>query len=167
MADERTDAVVVGAGVFGLATALELARRGRAVTVIDRFGSGHPATSSTGASRSIRIAYAEPFYVDLARDALARWASLERSTGRTILQLTGQVDLGPEPVLDALAESSAAAGVTLERRTAAQLAMVLPELSDGRDGIFQVEAGTVMAAEGMAAMRLAAADACVRLLMPE
>ena len=121
MTDLQTDAVVVGGGVFGLSTALELARRGRAVTVIDRFGSGHPATSSTGASRSIRVAYSEPFYVELARSALAGWAALERASGRTILQLTGQVDLGPEPVLDALVESSAAAGATLERRTATEL----------------------------------------------
>jgi sarcosine oxidase len=167
VADLQTDAVVVGGGVFGLATALELARRGRAVTVIDRFGSGHPATSSTGASRSIRIAYSEPFYVDLARDALTRWADLERATGRTILQLTGQVDFGPEPVLDALVESSATAGVTLERRTAAELRRLMPELSDGRDGLFQTQAGTVMAAEGMAAIRLAANHAGVRMLMPE
>jgi len=165
--DLQTDAVVVGGGIFGLATALELARRGREVTVIDRFGSGHPATSSTGASRSIRIAYSEPFYVDLARDALSRWAGLERATRRTILQLTGQVDFGPEPVLDALVKSSATAGATLERRTATELRRLMPELSDGRDGLFQVQAGTVMAAEGMAAMRLAAVDAGVRMLMPE
>ena len=163
----RTDDVVVGGGVFGLATALELARRGRAVIVIDRFGSGHPATSSTGASRSIRVAYSEPFYVELARDALARWAALERASGRTILQLTGQVDFGPEPVLDALVESSATAGATLERHTAAELRRVMPELSDGRNGLFQQQAGTVMAAEGMEALRLAAADAGVRMLMPE
>ncbi len=167
MPDQRTDVVVVGAGVFGLATALELARRGRTVTVIDRFGSGHRATSSTGASRSIRIAYGEPFYVDLARDALDRWAALERATGRTILQLTGQVDLGPESVLDALVESVAAAGATLERRTAAELRESFPELSDGRGGLFHAQAGTVMAAVGMEALRLAAVDAGVRLLMPE
>ena len=167
MADLQTDVVVVGGGVFGLATGLELARRGHAVTVIDRFGSGHPATSSTGASRSIRIAYSEPFYVDLARDALARWASLERATGRTILQLTGQVDFGPESVLDALVESSMAAGATIERRTAAQLHELMPELSHGRDGLFQQQAGTVMAAEGMAALRSAALEAGARLLMPE
>ena len=167
MSDQRTDVVVVGAGVFGLATALELARRGHSVTVIDRFGSGHPATSSTGASRSIRIAYGEPFYVDLARDALDRWAALERATGSTILHLTGQVDLGPEAVLDSLVESVAAAGATLERRTAARLRETFPELSDGRDGLFQAQAGTVMAAVGMEALRLAAVDAGVRMLMPE
>jgi sarcosine oxidase len=167
MAEHQTDAVVVGAGVFGLATALELSRRGRNVTVVDRFGSGHAATSSTGASRSIRVAYGEPFYVDLAHDALARWGALERATGRTILHLTGQVDLGPEAVLNALLESSAAAGASLERRTAGQLRTLLPELSDDRGGIFQAQAGTVMAAEGLDALRLAAVDAGVQMLMPE
>ena len=167
MAARGTDAVVVGGGVFGLATALELARRGHRVTVIDRFGSGHPATSSTGASRSIRIAYSEPFYVSLALDALARWTALERATGTTILHLTGQVDLGPEQVLEELAESSASAGAPLQRRSSAQLRQVLPELSEGRAGLFHPQAGTVLAANGMEALRLAASDAGVQLLMPE
>ena len=167
MAELRSDVVVVGAGVFGLASAWELGRRGRAVTVIDRFGSGHPATSSTGASRSIRIAYGEPSYVDLARDALERWAALERATGSTILHLTGQVDLGPEPVLDALVESVAAAGATLERRTPSQVRETFPELSDGRGGLFHAQAGTVMAAVGMQALQAAAADAGVRMLTGE
>jgi sarcosine oxidase len=161
----RTEVVVVGAGVFGLASALELARRGRRVAVVDRFGSGHRATSSTGASRSIRAAYGEPFYAELALDALARWAALERATARKILHLTGQVDLGPEPTLDALVEASTSAGVRLEHRTAAQLREVLPELSDGRGGLFHAQAGTVMAAQGMEALRLAASDAGVRLLI--
>ena len=87
--------------------------------------------------------------MDLARDALSRWQALGRATGRTILHLTGQVDVGPEVVLDALVESSAAAGVRLERRSAQQLQTLLPELSDGREGLFQAQAGTVMA--GLAA----------------
>lgn len=167
MTAEHTDVVVVGAGVFGLATALELARRGHAVIVFDRFGSGHPTTSSTGASRSIRIAYNEPYYVDLARDALARWGALERQTGRTILHLTGQVDLGPEQVLDALVDSVSAAGATIERRTSEQLRQVMPELAEGQAGLWQTEAGTVLADVGMEALRLAAVEAGVRILMPE
>ena len=83
------DVAIVGAGIFGLSTARELARRGHAVLAIDRFGSGHPATSSTGASRSIRIAYDHPFYVALALEAIESWRRLEAESGRTILHLTG------------------------------------------------------------------------------
>ena len=105
---------MIGGGVFGLAAALELARRGNAVTVIDRFGSGHPATSSTGASRSIRIAYTEPLYVELARRAIERWRQLEEQSGIRILHLTGQVDIGPAPALEALVAAAQAAGSALD-----------------------------------------------------
>jgi glycine/D-amino acid oxidase-like deaminating enzyme/nitrite reductase/ring-hydroxylating ferredoxin subunit len=44
---ERSDVVVVGAGIAGLLTALELARRGRQVTVIER---SVPAAGTTGSS---------------------------------------------------------------------------------------------------------------------
>ena len=108
------DVVVVGAGVFGLATAGELARRGLSVLAIDRFGSGHPATSSTGASRSIRIAYDHPVYVGLALEAIEGWRRLEAETGRAILHLTGQVDIGPARKLDDLVRTVTAAGAAIE-----------------------------------------------------
>ena len=154
--------------MFGLATALELARRGNAVVVLDRLGPGHPATSSTGASRSIRTAYGEPFYVTLAQEALKRWAALESATGLEILHLTGQVDLGWEPSRVAIAEAVDAAGGTIEYRTHAELRELLPELGPGAgDGLFHQEAGTVLAEAGMRALQLAALDAGVELLAPQ
>jgi sarcosine oxidase len=162
------DVAVVGGGVFGLASALELARRGRAVVVLDRFGPGHSATSSTGASRSIRTAYGDPFYVALARDAIERWAALEAATGLDVLHLTGQIDLGWRPSLDAIVEAVAAGGGAIEARTDAQLRELMPELGSGAgDGLFHREAGTVMAEAGIRALRLAAEHAGVRLLAPE
>src|ERR1700735_1053242 len=100
----KYDVAIVGAGIFGLSTAYEMARRGHSVVAIDRFGSGHPATSSTGASRSIRVAYDDPFYVNLAQEAIESWHRLEGETGRKILHLTGQVDLGPAEKLRSLAK---------------------------------------------------------------
>ncbi len=159
---------MIGGGVFGLAGALELARRGNAVTVIDRFGSGHPATSSTGASRSIRIAYTEPLYVELARRAIERWGQLEEQSGIRILHLTGQVDIGPAPALEALVAAAEATGSGLEQRSNSGLREVLPELaSSAGDGLFHREAGTVLAEAGMQALGRAAADAGVEVLAPE
>ena len=74
---ERFDVVVIGQGVIGLATALALARRGVRVAAIDALGAGHPLTSSTGVSRSIRVAYAAPEYVRLALAAIEGWTRLE------------------------------------------------------------------------------------------
>ena len=163
------DIVIIGAGIFGLSTARELAQRGHSVLAIDRFGSGHPATSSTGASRSIRIAYDHPFYVELALEAIDRWRQLEAETGQTILHLTGQVDLGPQSKLEDLARTVRAAGAVIEEVDAAGLRRHFPEiaLSHGETGLFQRQAGTVLADVGMKALLQAAKDAGVTYLAPE
>ena len=163
------DIVIIGAGIFGLSTARELAHRGHSVLAIDRFGSGHPATSSTGASRSIRIAYDHPFYVELALEAIDRWRQLEAETGQTILHLTGQVDLGPQSKLEDLARTVRAAGAAIEEVDAAELRRHFPEiaLSHGETGLFQRQAGTVLADVGMKALLQAAKDAGVTYLAPE
>ena len=100
---EHADVVVVGLGVTGLSTAGALARRGDRVVGIDRWGSGHPVTSSTGASRSIRLAYDDVRYVRLARAAFEGWRRLETEQDVTLLVETGQLDIGPDVKLEALA----------------------------------------------------------------
>jgi sarcosine oxidase len=163
------DIAIVGAGIFGLSTAYELARRGHSVLAIDRFGSGHPATSSTGASRSIRIAYDHPFYVELALEAIESWRRLEADTGQTILHLTGQVDFGPQSKLEELTRTVRAAGAAIEEVDAAELRRRFPEiaLSRGETGLFQRQAGTVLADIGMAALLQAAKKAGVTYRAPE
>jgi sarcosine oxidase len=163
------DIAIVGAGVFGLSTACELARHGHSVLTLDRFGSGHPATSSTGASRSIRIAYDHPFYVALALEAIESWRRLEAETGRKILHLTGQIDLGPQSKLEELTRTVRAAGAAIEAMEAADLRRRFPEivLSPGEIGLFQRQAGTVIADAGMAALLQAARKAGVTYLAPE
>ena len=116
---ERADVVVIGLGVIGLSTAGALARRGNTVLGIDRWGSGHPATSSTGASRSVRVAYDDERYVRLAREAFEGWRRLEASQDVTLLVETGQIDLGPEAKLDAMATAMRAAGVGFDELDAA------------------------------------------------
>jgi sarcosine oxidase len=163
------DIAIVGAGIFGLSTAYELARRGHKVVAIDRLGSGHPATSSTGASRSIRIAYDHPFYVDLALEAIESWHRLEIETAQTILHLTGQVDLGPQSKLEDLARTVRAAGAVIEEVGAAELRLRFPEiaLAPGEVALIQRQAGTVMAEVGMKALLQAAEKAGVAYLAPE
>lgn len=104
------DVAIVHAGVFGLAAALELSRRRHKVAVLDRFGGGHPLTSSTGRSRGIRIACDHPFYVELASRAIDGWRRLEASSGRAILHLTGQVDFGLAGKLGGIAAAVREAG---------------------------------------------------------
>ncbi|KAF6796934.1 hypothetical protein CSOJ01_13103 [Colletotrichum sojae] len=66
--------VIVGAGVFGLSTALELTKRGyRHITVLDRFLPPVPDGSSVDISRIIRVDYADPVYSQMAREAYQGW----------------------------------------------------------------------------------------------
>jgi sarcosine oxidase/L-pipecolate oxidase len=67
--------IVVGAGVFGLGLAYELAavRGYTQVTVLDRFAPPVPDGSSVDVSRVIRAEYADPIYAQLSADALKEW----------------------------------------------------------------------------------------------
>jgi sarcosine oxidase len=163
------DVAVVGLGVIGLSTSMALARRGLRVVGIDRFGSGHPATSSTGPSRSIRLAYDQPFYVELAREAVARWRGLERDVKDRILLLTGQLDLGPDAKLDALAAGMRACDVPFDELGPDGVVAHFPELRPhaGERALFHAEAGTVLADAAMRALRREAGAAGADLSEPE
>ncbi len=66
--------LIVGAGVFGLGCALELAKRGYSnVTVFDRLATPVPDGSSCDISRIVRSDYSDPFYAALAKEALQAW----------------------------------------------------------------------------------------------
>ncbi len=68
------DVVVVGAGVMGCSAALELARRGRTVIVVDK--AGGPGLGSTGASSAIvRFEYPTRDAVATAWESKHYWAN--------------------------------------------------------------------------------------------
>ena len=92
----RYDAIV-GAGAMGSATAYYLARRGRRVLGLERFGIPHAMGSSHGHNRIIRLAYLEhPSYVLLLRRAYELWREIQGIAGEKLLHITGCVDAGPE-----------------------------------------------------------------------
>jgi sarcosine oxidase len=163
------DVIVIGLGVTGLSTAGALARRGRSVLGIDRWGSGHPVTSSTGASRSIRLAYDDERYVRLARAAFDGWHRLEAAQDVTLLVEIGQVDLGPDAKLDALAAGMRAGDAPFDELDAAAVQRRFPELAIQADerGLFHADAGTVLADAAMGALAADAAGAGAVLSMPE
>lgn len=66
--------VVIGAGVFGLTAALELARRGHGVTVLEAGAAPNPLASSTDVSRMVRMDYgSDGLYTGLAVEAIKGW----------------------------------------------------------------------------------------------
>lgn len=69
--------VIVGAGVFGLTTALSLAHREpeREIVVVDRLEPPVPDGASVDTSRIVRADYADPLYARLAKTAQVSWRS--------------------------------------------------------------------------------------------
>ncbi|HLL40494.1 MAG TPA: N-methyl-L-tryptophan oxidase [Rubrobacteraceae bacterium] len=93
----RYDAIVVGVGGMGSATSYYLARRGKRVLGLERFGIPHSMGSSHGHTRIIRLAYYEhPSYVLLLQRAYELWREIQRTAGERLLHITSSIDAGPE-----------------------------------------------------------------------
>jgi sarcosine oxidase len=93
---ERVDAIVLGVGAMGSATAAFLARYGQRVLALEQFQLNHALGSSHGRSRILRTAYSEGAeYVRLAERARALWLDLEREVGVELLRPTGGLLIGP------------------------------------------------------------------------
>jgi sarcosine oxidase len=84
------DVAVIGAGVFGAWTALQLARRGKRVILIEAYGPGHSRSSSGDESRIIRMGYgADEIYTRWSQRSLAQWKELFASNGLQLFYETG------------------------------------------------------------------------------
>jgi len=68
----ETDVVVIGSGVIGASVALELARGGRSVVVVDK-GPAPGAGSTSASSSIIRYSYSTPDAVLTAWESAAKW----------------------------------------------------------------------------------------------
>lgn len=112
---EHVDVVVVGAGAMGATAAWRLARSGRSVVLLERFGPGHTHGSSHGATRIFRLAYRDPVYVRFAMAALDGWRELEAASGEVLLDQVGQLDHGRPAAVDEVIANLRAAGRPVER----------------------------------------------------
>lgn len=77
---DRSDAIVIGAGVIGSSVALELARGGRSVTVVDK-GPAAGAGSTSASSAMIRFSYSTVPAVLTAWESAASWEHWEQHLG--------------------------------------------------------------------------------------
>jgi glycine/D-amino acid oxidase-like deaminating enzyme len=132
-----SDAVVVGAGVIGCSIALELARTGTTVTVVDKAGA--PGQGSTSASSAIvRFNYSTYDGVALSWEAKHCWESWAAHLGGAPAEVarfrrTGlvmlDVDLAPRGRQTQLFDR---VGVPYEEWDSAELARRVPGIDTGR-----------------------------------
>lgn len=89
------DAIILGLGAMGSATAYHLAQRGKRVLGIEQFTSPHDQGSSHGGSRIIRQAYWEGAeYIPLIGRAFELWRKLELDAGADLLHIIGGAVIG-------------------------------------------------------------------------
>lgn len=163
---EHVDHVVVGGGVMGAATAWQLARRGRQVVLLERFGRGHTWGASHGASRIYRNTYARVEYLDLVQEAFDLWRGLEDEAPAVgeLLTITGGVSQGSLASRD-VADAFVERGIPHEWLSAADAHARWPGLAFEGDVLHETStAGRLHADRAVEAFLQAAAAAGARVL---
>ncbi|KAF9892249.1 hypothetical protein FE257_002026 [Aspergillus nanangensis] len=80
--DKNSKIVIIGAGIFGLSTAAQLASEGhRNILVLDRHVPPVPDGSSSDISRVIRFDYADDDYLRIAHEAYLKWQQSAKYKG--------------------------------------------------------------------------------------
>jgi len=154
MSSERVDAVIIGAGLAGSATAWALARRGRSAVVLEAFEPGHRRGSSHGSARIFRRAYLDPLYVGLTGQVQRLWRQLADEAGEELVLATGGLDFGPAREQEKMYEILSAFGVPAELVSAAAAAERWPGVAFGSDPVmFHPDAGVIDAERAMSVMR--------------
>ena len=145
------DAIVIGAGGMGSASAYHLAKIGADVLVLEQFQRGHKLGSSHGETRIIRFFYHKPFYAELMKTAYREWSELEAVSKKQVLFTTGSVNLGERgnPYVQSIKKILDAAGVECEWWEQAQLSERFPQfsVSDDMDILWQKDTGFLYASE--------------------
>ncbi|GAA2029143.1 N-methyl-L-tryptophan oxidase [Agromyces tropicus] len=160
MSDVRqAETVVVGGGAMGAATAWQLARRGRDVTLLERFEPGHRIGASHGASRNFNVGYADPAYVAMLVEALPLWRELEAESGTSLLELVGVANHGPAPHFDAVHAALTAAGIPAEFLPVEEASSRWPGIRFDTRVLFNERAGRVDADATIGALHATAAAA--------
>jgi len=143
--------VVVGAGVMGATAALELARRGHGVTLVDPGPLPHPLAASTDVSKVVRIEYgSSEDYMKLGERALVGWHVWNRELGTELYHETGVLHLSLEPMAKGSFEQESwdllrKRGHSPERIGAGSLAKRFPAFEGApfEDGFFHARGGWV------------------------
>src|SRR6266540_453118 len=131
------NAIVVGAGIFGVSIANQLAGDGWQVTLVDQDEPGNERATSSSLSRVIRFGHgADTWYTRLAWRARTLWKQLEEETGTSLLVEAGMVWFVQEHEDGGgLADHSEAAlraeGIPVERLAPAEVAALYPSLDAG------------------------------------
>ncbi|HEX7735646.1 MAG TPA: FAD-dependent oxidoreductase [Ktedonobacteraceae bacterium] len=153
------DTLVVGSGIFGITTALEMKARGYHVAVLDPGPLPHPLAASTDISKVVRMEYgSDEAYMTLMEQAYPRWLQWNEELSDTLFHDVGVTMLTRAPMAPGGFEYESyhllcKRGHTPERLSTEQISQRFPAWKAGSfvDGFFHdqggyVESGRVVAA---------------------
>ncbi|NLT26560.1 MAG: FAD-dependent oxidoreductase [Microbacteriaceae bacterium] len=146
------DVLVIGGGAMGLATAWQLARRGREAVVVEQFELATPNGASHGACRNFNPHYVTQPHLDLVREAEQLFAELERATGRRLLERNGLVSHGGGTVFDAVFARTGEAGIAREFVPVAEAERRWSGMRFDRNVLFTPDAGRIRGEETLRAL---------------
>lgn len=145
----KYDAIVVGAGIFGVTAALALKARGYNVALLDPGPLPHPLAASTDISKAVRLEYGEDeTYLTLAEQARQGWLQWNEAFGKTLYHEVGLVMLSRAPLAPGSFEHESyqrlqARGYRVERLDQAQIRRRFPAWNSDLylDGYFNPYSG--------------------------
>jgi len=147
----KSNIIVVGGGIAGAMTALNLQRRGENVTLIDRWEPGHARAASSDYNRVIRaISGRDEFYTRWARQSRQMWLELQAESGQNLMYECGALILataGHCDWEDATSKTFDRVGVPYYRFSQSEVKERFPQFKvDEIDyALFEPEAGLLMA----------------------
>lgn len=148
---------MVGAGIAGATTGLELLRAGMNVTLIESAQPGHAGAASAGEHRILRSSHGtDELYTRWAREARLGWLELGEQTGQELFVQAGAAMLATRNHTeweDASRDTLARAGVPHFTCDPSELGVRLPVV-DARDiayALWEPEAGFVYAKKAVLA----------------
>lgn len=142
-------AIVIGAGAWGLPTAAQLAGRGHAVTLVDRFGVQNVRSSSIGPTRLWRLADPDPARVRLSVRGMEAMQRLQSRSVTTVFAQRGLLWRDDES-LPALTQTLDGCGIEYTAVDPRDVGRWWPGLRpDGRHAVWQPVAGIVLAAASL------------------
>lgn len=141
------DAIIIGAGAMGSATAYYLSKAGQRVLLLEQFAINH----QKGSSRIIRYVYNHPTYIELAKAAYPACLALEAEAEKTLYTKTGRVFFGfPEnQLLQEYIKCTQSGNIPYEFLTANELCHRFPQfcLSQDMFVVYQQETGFLAASK--------------------
>jgi glycine/D-amino acid oxidase-like deaminating enzyme len=143
--------IIVGAGINGVTSAIELRKRGHKVVLLDPGPLPHPLAASTDISKAVRAAYGpDKDYTALAERSIPLWRKWNQEFGVELYHETGVLFLRQQSMEPGDFEYESCKvlekrGHKFERINSAQLRERFPAFNAERfqDGFFDPDAGYV------------------------